>query len=211
MRKSRYKENSSGTGNTNPLLIILSGTSGVGKDAVLSRLKESGFPLSYIITTTTRKIRPREKDNVDYHFVSEKKFQKMIEDNELLEWATVYDKRYGVPRQPVKQALDQGQDVIIKVDTQGALTIKGIVPQAIAIFLTSQSIEELAGRLNLRGTEAPDALALRLKVAEEEIKQISSFDYIVVNRQDEIDSAVSDVKAIIAAEKCRVEPRRVSL
>jgi len=211
MRKSRYKKNSLPRGNGNPLLIILSGTSGVGKDAVLSRLKESDLPLTYIITATTRSKRPREKDNVDYHFVSKDRFQEMIENKELLEWATVYDNWYGVPRQPVKQALEQGQDVVVKVDTQGALTIKKIVPQAIAIFLTSQSIEELARRLNQRGTESPGDLALRLKVAEEEVKQIASFDYIVVNRQDEIDSAVSEVKAIITAERCRVAPRQVTL
>ncbi|MFC2045445.1 guanylate kinase [Chloroflexota bacterium] len=193
------------------MLIVLSGTSGVGKDAVLSRLKESDFPLTYIVTITTRKKRPREKNNVDYHFISKDRFQEMIEKQELLEWATVYDNWYGVPRQPVKQALDQGQDVIIKVDTQGAMTIKRIVPQAVSIILIPQSMEELDLRLNQRGTESPGDLALRLKVAEEEIKQIPSFDYIVVNCQDEIDSAVSEIKAIITAEKRRVEPRRVNL
>jgi guanylate kinase len=211
MRKSKYNKKSITPGNKTPLLVILSGTSGVGKDAVLARLKESDFPLTYITTATTRNRRPREKDNVDYHFVSKDRFQEMIDNEELLEWATVYDNWYGVPREPVKQALEQGQDVIIKVDAQGALTIKRIVPQAIGIFLTSQSMEDLTRRLNQRGTESPDDLALRLKVAEEEVKQISSFDYIVVNRQNEIDSAVAEVKAIITAEKCRVEPRQVSL
>ena len=194
-----------------PLFVVLSGPSGAGKDAVLSRMREVGYPLEYIITVTTRPQRAKEKDNVDYHFVSTGRFREMIENNELLEWANVYGNYYGVPKQPVKQALDRGQDIIVKVDIQGAATIKKIIPQVVSIFLIPQSMEELALRLNQRQTESPFDLTLRLKIAEEEIKQLSLFDYIVVNRQDKIDLAVSDIKAIITAEKCRVSPRQVSL
>ena len=194
-----------------PLFIIISGPSGVGKDAVLARMKASGYPLKYITTLTTRPRRPNERDNIDYHFVSMEKFQEMIENNDLLEWAKVYGNWYGVPKEEVKQALDKGQDIIVKVDIQGAATIKKILPQAIFIFLMPPSMEELLIRLKQRHTELPSDLALRLKTAEEEMKQLPLFDYLVVNRWDEIDLAVSDIKAIITAEKCRVTPREIAL
>jgi len=193
-----------------PLLIVLSGPSGAGKDAVLTRIRESNYPLNYITTVTTRPQRATERDNIDYHFISTKKFQKMIENNELLEWANVYGNWYGVPKKPVKQALHKGQDTIVKVDIQGATTIKKILPQAVFIFLTPPSTEELRLRLKQRHTESSFDLALRTKTAEEEIKQLSLFDYVVFSRQNEIDRAVADIEAIITAEKCRVTPRKVS-
>ncbi|MBA7603006.1 Guanylate kinase [subsurface metagenome] len=192
-----------------PLLIVLSGPSGAGKDAVLTRMRESNYPLKYITTVTTRPQRATERDNIDYHFVSTKEFQKMIENNELLERANVYGNWYGVPKKPVKQALDKGQDTIVKIDIQGAATIKKILPQAVFIFLVPPSIEELKLRLKQRHTESSFDLALRTKTAEEEIKQLSLFDYVVFSRQDEIDRAVADIKAIITAEKCRVTPRKI--
>ncbi|MBA7684561.1 Guanylate kinase [subsurface metagenome] len=194
-----------------PLFIVLSGPSGIGKDAILTRMKESDYPLEYITTVTTRPRRAKERDNVDYHFVSTESFQEMITGNELLERANVYSNWYGVPKKPVKQALDKGQDIIVKVDIQGAATIKKILPEAVFIFLIPASMEELAIRLKQRQTESPSDLALRTKTAEEEIKQLRLFDYIVVNKQDEIDLAVSEIKAIITAEKCRVTPREITL
>ncbi len=194
-----------------PLLIVLSGPSGVGKDAVLARMKESGYPLKYVTTLTTRPRRPNERNNVDYHFVSVNRFQKMIEENRLLEWANVYGNWYGVPRDEVKQSLDEGQDVIVKVDIQGAATIRKILPQAVLIFIAPPSVEDLLVRLKQRQTESPSDLELRLKTAEEEMKQLSLFDYVVVNRWGEIDQAVSDIKAIITAEKCRVTRREITL
>ena len=194
-----------------PLLIVLSGPSGAGKDAVLSRMKELGYPLNYITTVTTRPQRPTERGNIDYHFVSKDKFQEMISHNELLEWANVYGNWYGVPKEPVKQALDRGKDTIVKVDIQGTATIKKIAPQAVFIFLTPPSIEEIITRLELRRTESAFDLALRIKTAEEEIKQLPLFDYVVINKRDEIDRAVEDIKAIITAEKCRVNPRNITL
>ena len=194
-----------------PLLIILSGPSGVGKDAVLTRLKESGYPLTFITTLTTRTQRANERDNVDYHFVSTKKFQEMLENGELLESAKVYDNWYGVPKITVKQALDRGEDTIIKVDVQGATTIKKIVPPAVFIFLMPPSLKDLTTRLKQRYTESPSALTLRLKTAEEEIKKLSLFDYVVVNNWGEIDQAVSEIEAIITAEKRRVNPREIML
>ena len=194
-----------------PLLIVLSGPSGAGKDALLTRMKESGYPLEYITTVTTRAQRADERDNVDYHFVSTRKFQEMIKNNELLEWANVYGNWYGVPRRPVKEALDREQDIIVKVDTQGAATIKKILPEAVFIFLIPPSMEELATRLKQRHTESAVDSALRIKTAEEEMKQLPLFDYVVMNKRDEIDQAVSEIKAIITAEKCRVSPRKIAL
>ena len=194
-----------------PLLIVLSGPSGVGKDAILAKMKESGYPLEYITTVTTRPRRPAERDNVDYHFISLERFQETVESGELLEWAEVYNNWYGVPKETVKKALDRGQDTIIKIDVQGATTIKKIIPQALFIFLIPPSVEELVTRIKQRRTESAFDLALRIRLAEEEMEQLPLFDYVVVNRPGEIDQAVSEIKAIIAAEKCRVSPRQVSL
>jgi guanylate kinase len=192
-----------------PLLVVLSGPSGVGKDAVLTRLKQSDYPLHYITTLTTRPRRPNEQDMVDYHFVSTDEYARLRDGDELLESCNVYGNWYGVPRAPVRTALDRGEDVIIKVDIQGAATIRRLVPQAVFIFLMPPSLEELAARLTSRLTESPGDLALRLRTAEEELQQVSAFDYAVVNR--EIDEAVARIQAIITAEKCRVAPRLASL
>lgn len=194
-----------------PLTVVLSGPSGAGKDAVLQGMKRKGYPAHYTITCTTRPQRPGEKEGRDYHFVSPEEFQAMREKKELLEWAEVYGHYYGVPREPVRKALEQGQDVLIKVDVQGAATIKGLLPQAVSIFLAPPSMEELASRLEKRKSEAASALALRLRTVEEEMTRLPSFDYVVVNHQDKLDEAVSQVEAIITAEKCRVHPRVVKL
>ena len=194
-----------------PLLLILSGLSGAGKDAVLSQMKKSGLPLEFIVTVTTRPRRPAEKDNVDYHFVAPQEFQRMMAHGELLEWAAVYGNHYGVPRDAVKKALASGRDTVVKVDVQGAATIKSILPEAILIFLTPPSMEEDAQRLKQRHTESPAQLELRLKTAQGELKKLSLFDYIVFNREGEIGRAAADIAAIITAEKCRVKPREVYL
>ncbi len=183
----------------------------MGKDAVIAKLLQKGLPLEHTITVTTRPKRPEEKNGVDYHFVSDSEFQGMIKNDELLEWANVYGNWYGVPRKPIKEALARGRDVILKVDIQGAATIKEKVPQAIFVFVAPSSLEELRDRLKERNTESPADLALRLKTAEQEMEQLPLFDYVVVNKQDQIDLAVSDIEAIITTEKCRVHPREVTL
>ena len=193
------------------LLIVLSGLSGAGKDAVLTRLREASYPFEFIITVTTRARRPNERDGVHYRFISGNKFQELIDRGELLEWANVYGNGYGVPKEPVKQALGRGKDVVVKVDVQGAATIKKILPQAVFIFLAPPSMEELVLRLKQRRTESPSDLDLRIKTAEEELEKLPLFDYIVFNRQGEIDRAVADIEAIITAEKCRVTPRELAL
>jgi guanylate kinase len=194
-----------------PLLLVLSGLSGAGKDAVLNGLRQSGFLLEFIVTATTRARRPNERDGVHYRFIPEDSFREMIDRGELLEWAQVYGNLYGVPREPVRQALAAGKDVIIKVDVQGAATIKKGLPQAVFIFLAPPSMEELVQRLRQRRTESPADFELRVKTAGEELEQLSLFDYLVINRQGEMERAVEDIKAIIIAEKCRVKPREISL
>jgi guanylate kinase len=174
-------------------------------------MKKSAYHLEFITTVTTRPRRAGEKNNVDYHFVSVESFQKMVKASELVEWANVYGNWYGVPKAPLKQALDKGQDIIVKVDIQGAATIKKRIPQAVFIFLVPPSMGELVRRLSERQTESPFDLALRLKTAEEEMKKLPLFDYVVVNKQDEIDLVVPEIEAIITAEKHRVKPREISL
>jgi len=210
MKKASHKSEPPFKLPSKPLLIVLSGPSGAGKDAILSRMKKS-YPIEFTTTVTTRPRRAREKDNVDYHFVPLESFQRMIKNKDLLEWANVYGNWYGVPKEPVKRALDNGQDVMVKVDIQGAATIKKIIPQAVFIFLAPQSREELVKRLSERHTESPFDLALRLKTADEEMKKLPLFDYIVVNRQGEIERAVAEIEAIITAEKRRLKPREIRL
>ena len=194
-----------------PLLIVLSGLSGVGKDTVLAGLRKSGLPAAISISATTRARRPSEKDGADYYFVSDEKFQEMIDSRELLEWATVYGNRYGIPKAPVRRWLKDGKDVIVKIDVQGAATIKKNVPQAVLIFLCTLTMEELERRLKKRRTESPEELALRLKTAENEMSQLDMFDYVIVNRENELERTIEDVKAIIAAEKCKVTPREIKI
>lgn len=190
-----------------PLLIVLSGLSGVGKDAVLRGLRKSGPPLEFIVTLTTRQPRAGELDGVHYRFVSVEKFLEMRDTGQLLEWASVYGNYYGPSREPVKQALDAGKDVIVKVDVQGVATIKKNAPESIAVFLSTPTLQELETRLRNRKTESAADLELRLKTASEELKQVPLFDYIVMNREGELDRAVGDIRAIITAEKSRVKPR----
>jgi guanylate kinase len=194
-----------------PLLVVLSGPSGVGKDAILNRMRQLQAPCKFITTATTRSRRATEKDNIDYYFVSQLQFKEMIEKNQLLEWAQVYGNYYGVPKEPVKLALEDQQDVIVKVDIQGAAAIKKLAPQAVFIFLVTPTLEELKTRLTMRHTESAFDLALRLKTAEEEMKQLYLFDYLVINHRDQIDRAVEEIQCIIRSEKCRLTPRDISL
>jgi guanylate kinase len=194
-----------------PLLIVLSGPSGVGKDAVLHYLKSSSPSSKFVTTMTTRPRRHNEKDDVDYHFVSHDEFEKLLKNNELLESANVYGNWYGVPKEPIREALKQGKDIIVKVDVQGAATIKKLATQAVFIFLMPPSIDELAVRLKQRYTESAESLATRLQACNNELKQIPHFDYIVINQRNQIENAVNEIKAIITAEKCRVKQREITL
>jgi guanylate kinase len=197
--------------NLNPLLVVLSGPSGVGKDAVLTRMIELKRPYHFTVTATTRPKRPQERDGTDYFFVTKQTFEQMIRDGDLLEWAEVYSNYYGVPRSQVVEALQRGQDVIIKADVQGAATIKGVAPEALSIFLAPPSKSELERRLRERMTESEDTLKHRLETAGREMEEASSFDYVVVNHKNYLDEAVAEIERIIYKERCRVPTRRAAL
>jgi guanylate kinase len=199
------------TPSVHPLLIVISGSSGVGKDAALSKMKKAGLPFHYVVTTTTRLKRPGERDGVDYHFLSEDKFRQMIMTNQFLEWAKVYGNYYGVPKREIEEPLKKGQDAIVKVDVQGAATIKRILPDAVFIFLMAPSTEELANRLKQRHRVQSADLDLRLSKAQEEIESLPIFDYIVVSHTDNVDLTVTQISAIVTAEKSRLKPRVVRL
>ena len=196
---------------THPLLIILSGPSGVGKDAVLARMKELGKPYHFTVTATTRPRRESEREGVDYIFVTTDEFRRMIDSGEMLEWAEVHEHLYGVPRSQVADALSEGRDVIVKPDVQGAATIKRLSPDALTIFLAPPDMDELARRLKSRMTETPENLVLRLETAELEMQEATKFDYVVVNRQGDLDAAVEEIGRIVENERLRLPPRRVSL
>ncbi len=187
-----------------PVLVVLSGPSGVGKDSVIQGLKESGYPFYFVVTATTRPRRPSEVDGIDYHFVSVGDFAEMIENNELIEYAVVYGDYKGIPKKHVREALASGQDVIMRIDVQGAATIRALVPNAVTIFLTAESEEELVRRLQLRKTEPPDQLKMRIVTARRELRRFTDFDYVVINPEEQLDEAVDRVLSIIRAEKSRV-------
>jgi len=194
-----------------PLLIVLSGPSGVGKDTVLNRMKDRGLPFHFVVTATTRPKRPTEVHRQDYFFVSSDEFAHMIETNELLEYAIVYNDYKGIPKQQVRDALASGQDVIMRIDVQGAATIKKLIPDVVLIFLTTESEEDMVQRLQARQTETPEGLKLRIATARQELKRASEFDYAVVNKQERLDETVDDIHAIIIAEHHRVIQRKVNL
>ncbi len=189
-----------------PLLLVISGPSGVGKDVLLSQIKASGAPYFFTITTTTRARRDGERDGVEYHFVSKRRFEAMIASGELLEWATVYGNYYGVPKDQVTDALSRGKDVIIKIDVQGAATIRKIAPDALFIFLAPPSEKELKRRLRGRKSESDTALALRMKQARREMQEAKRFDYVVVHHTDRTDEAVREITDIIERERRRMRP-----
>jgi len=192
-----------------PLLIVISGPSGVGKDVTIGGLQKMGYPFSFVVTATSRPKRPGEVEGRDYFFVSRERFEGMIAQNELLEHAVVYGEYKGIPRAQVRDALASGLDVIMRVDVQGAATIRRMVRDAVFIFLVPSSEEELIGRLKSRSTESEDRLHQRLEMLRREMEQIDEFEYVVVNRDDHLEETVQQLLAIITAEKCRVRQREV--
>ena len=194
-----------------PLLIVISGPSGVGKDTVLQRMKELQLPFHFVVTATSRPRREGETEGVDYFFVSADEFIAMIERDELVEHALVYDEHKGIPRQQVRDAFASGQDVIMRIDVQGAETICQLYPEALLIFLSTQNEEELIARLKARRTESEEKLQLRIETAREELHKVELFDYYVVNADDQLDATVDAILEIIASEHRRTNPRQVRL
>jgi guanylate kinase len=194
-----------------PLLIVISGPSGVGKDTVAQLMMGSQDAFYFVVTATTRPARAGEVHGKDYFFVSHDEFAQMIEEDELLEYAIVYNDYKGVPKQQIRDALASGRDVIMRVDVQGAATIRKLLPEALLIFLTAESEEALVSRLRERKSESAEGLKLRIATARQEIKRVDEFDYCVVNAQGKQAEAVSTILAIIKSEHHRVRQRRVSL
>ena len=194
-----------------PILVVLSGPSGVGKDTTLALMKRRELPFYFVVTATTRPRRPTEVDGVDYDFVSVGEFAEMIDADELLEYAVVYGDYKGIPKSHVRNALASGKDVILRIDVQGAATIRRLIPEAVTIFLVAESEEELMRRLRERKTETPDGLKMRIATARKEMQHLHDFHYVVVNRDDRQDETVDKVISIIQAEKCRVDWSPVEL
>jgi guanylate kinase len=194
-----------------PLLIVISGPSGVGKDTVIQRMQERRLPFHFVVTATTRPARSGEVHGQDYFFISNDEFAEMIEKNELLEYAIVYNDYKGIPKQQVRDALASGRDVIMRLDVQGAAKIRSLAPEAVLIFITTASEDEMVARLRARKTETPEGLKLRIATARKELQRMREFDYYVVNRDMALDDTVDHIIAVIEAEHSRVAPRTVSL
>lgn len=183
----------------------------MGKDTVLQRMKERGLPFHFVVTATTRERRTNEIHGQDYFFVTHDEFASLVEGNELLEYAIVYNDYKGIPKQQVREALASGKDVVMRVDVQGASSIRKLAPEALLIFLTTRNESELVERLMGRKTETPEGLKLRIATARQELKRIDEFDYVVINSDCHLDETVDTVIAVIQAEHHRVVQRRVDL
>jgi guanylate kinase len=194
-----------------PLLVVISGPSGVGKDSVVRAMKARGQPFHFVVTATTRPRRAEEVHGQDYFFVSKEEFARMIEQEELIEYAIVYNDYKGIPKQQVREALAAGRDVVMRLDVQGAATVRKLAPEAVLVFLTTESEAALVKRLQMRQTETAENLSLRIATARQELKRAAEFDYVVVNADGRLEETVDTVLSIIQAEHHRVNPRKVSL
>lgn len=192
-----------------PLLVVLTGPSGAGKDSILSRMKELGRPYHFAVTATDRPRRNGERDGIDYYFLSTDEFQRMIDRGELLEHAIVYGQHKGLPSRPVRQALAAGQDVIFRTDVQGARYIKSLVPGAVTIFIAPPSHEEMRRRLRERDADSPEQMRIRVQTAEAEMAQAGEFDYTVVN--DDLDRGVTEIDNIIERERAQPDQPPVNI
>jgi guanylate kinase len=194
-----------------PMVIVISGPSAVGKDSVLQHMRSRDLPFRFVVTATSRPARPGEVNGKDYFFLSREAFEQMIEDNELLEYACVYGDYKGIPKQQVREALASGQDVMLRIDVQGAATIRRLCPDALLIFLTA-SEEDLRRRIcERKGHESAENIERRIATAQEELGQIDLFDFVVHNPDGGLDETVDTIQAIIRSEHHRVHPRKVTL
>jgi len=174
-------------------------------------MKARNAPIHFVVTATTRPPRTNEVEGIDYIFVSRGEFADMIDKGELLEYAIVYEDYKGIPKAQVRQALASGKDVIMRIDVQGAETVRKLCPEALLIFLTVQDEEEMVTRLLARKTDSPESLKLRIATARQELNRIEQFDYIVINHEGRLDETVDSILAIIRTEHLRVKQRRVNL
>ncbi len=189
--------------NNKGLLIVVSGPSGAGKDTICQKLIKENSNIWMSVSMTTRKPRPLEKDGVDYFFVSSEEFENKINDNTFLEYASYNDNYYGTPKDKVEEKLNEGKDVILVIDINGAINIKKIIPSALFIFIMPPDMETLKNRLIGRKTESKDKVVQRFITAYNEVNNYKKYNYVVVN--DKVENAVNKVKSIIQSEKCRVD------
>lgn len=194
-----------------PVMVVISGPSGVGKDVTIQQMKDRGYPCHFVVTATTRPQRPGEVNGVDYHFMTEAQFLDLRDRGELLEHALVYGQYKGIPKAEVRAALASGQDVVIRVDVQGAATVRQLTPQAVTIFLTAESEEALIERLRRRRTDDDAQLQRRIQMARAELLRAAEFKYRVVNRECALNETVDQVIAIVQAEKARLDWQPVRL
>ncbi|KGP73936.1 guanylate kinase [Pontibacillus yanchengensis] len=185
------------------ILFILSGPSGVGKGTVRKSLFDKDTDLKYSISMTTRPPREGEVDGVDYFFKTKEEFEDMIENNKMIEYAHYVGNYYGTPKDYVQKQLDNGNDVFLEIEVQGALQVKENFPEGVFVFLIPPSLEELKDRIISRGTETEEKVRNRLAAAKEEIEMMDYYDYVVVN--DQIDTAVQTVQSIVRSEHCKRE------
>ena len=191
-----------------PLILVISGLSGSGKDVVINRMNEiSDVKFHFVVTCNTRKRREQEIDGKDYHFITREKFLSMIENGEMIEHSVVYDDLKGVPRFEIENAFKAGQDIILRLDSQGMQKIKAIYPQTISIFILPPDADSWLARLRARNTETEESLNIRIQTAEKELAGVSQFDYIVIN--DRIEQAAIDILTILTAEHMRSANRKV--
>ena len=194
-----------------PLMIIISGPSGVGKDSVLRSLKNRDLPLHHVVTANTRKPRQGEIEGVDYFFVSKVKFEEMIRNYELIEYSEVYQDYKGIPKSEVRKAFKSNKDIIFRLDVQGAEKIKALYPHSILIFLTPSNQEEWYQRLEDRQIRKEKDLAMRIKTVRAELERVCIFDYIVVNEQDKLQDTIQIIEAIITAEHHKTHQHEITL
>jgi guanylate kinase len=194
-----------------PFLIVISGPSGVGKDSVVKELLRRNDSMDFVVTATSREKREKEQEGVDYFFITKAEFERMIRDNEFLEHSLVYDQYKGIPKKQVLNVWAKGKDVILRIDFQGAMKIRGLFPEALMIFLLPTSETELRQRLMDRKTETPETIELRMATTRKEMESISIFDYLVYNAQGKLEEAVSNIETIIKAEHHRVVQRQVKI
>ena len=188
--------------NRKGLLLVVSGPSGAGKGTICKALLNKNDQIKLSVSATTRKPRNGEVHGVNYFFIKKEEFTKMIENGEFLEYAQIYDNFYGTPKAAIIECLEKGQDVILEIEMQGARQIKEVYPEGVFIFVLPPSLEELKSRIVGRGTETQEEIEKRFSCAFEEINQIVNYDYFIVN--EDIEKSVSDVEAIICAEKNKV-------
>jgi guanylate kinase len=208
---SDLKDVSFGLYNPKPLLIVLSGPSGVGKDAILARLKGQDTSLHFVVTATTRPPRPSERDGVDYFFLSREQFERMIANGEFIEHARVYQDYKGIPKSQIEAAFASGKDAIVRVDVQGAARLRSLFPEAVLVFIVPDNVPEWLHRLQGRETESSESLHVRLETVRTELAMAHLFDYVIVNAEGKLEQAVATLLHIIDAEHHRLGPRQVDV